>query len=93
MIYFSLIVIMNDNLKKKNIYLLKNGKQKRGQIKVRFHFISFDYLSTVTLNVRICIGFNVTVVACDDISSKKSKILRLKNDFLFVELTGNFHLV
>jgi hypothetical protein len=39
MIYFSLILIMNDNLKKKNIYILKNGKQKRGQIKVRFHFI------------------------------------------------------
>jgi hypothetical protein len=37
--------------------------------------------ATVTWNVRICIGFKVTFVACNDISSKKSKTLRSKKVF------------
>jgi hypothetical protein len=38
------------------------------EIKVRFDLIIY---AIVTLNVRICIGFNVTLVACNDDLSKE----------------------
>jgi hypothetical protein len=65
-------------------------KTRSNQSSLSFHLIIY---AIVTLNVRICIGFNVTIVACDDISSKKSNMLRSKKVFLFIELTGHFHLI
>ncbi len=60
------------------------------QSSLSFHLIIY---ATVTWNVRICIGFNVILVASDDIFSKKSKMLHSKKVFLFIEFTGNFRLV
>ncbi len=67
-----------------------NEKTMSSQSSFSFHLIIH---AIVTLNVRICIGFKVTFVTCDDGFSKMSKMFRSKEICLFVELTGNFHLV
>jgi hypothetical protein len=54
-----------------------------------FHLIIYPI---VILNVRICIGFSVMEVACDDGLSKQNSSFS-KNVFLFIELTGNFLLI
>jgi hypothetical protein len=61
----------------------------KNQSSLSFHLIIY---AIVILNVRICIGFNVMEVACDDGLSKQNSSFS-KNVFLFIELTGNFLLI